>query len=238
MNNYLEIANNPVLYLVVGLLLVLISWQAVVYIKMALKRAEELNIPKEKLRKAAKTAAITSIVPSIAIIIALITLASVLGTPVAWGRLAVIGSLTYELFAANLGATASGVELGSASYGAQAYLTSVCTMTIGSFITIGLTIFIFKWYKKSLNKKLAKSGDNTWSKILVATIIISMYSRFMVDPLVKGGTSLVTMISSAGAMVIMGLVINKTGAKWLKDFAISLSMIFGMITAVIFSIAF
>lgn len=238
MNNYLKIANSPILYLVVGFLLVLITWQAIVYIKMALVRADELGIPKEKLKKAAKTAAITSIVPSIAIIIALITLATVLGTPVSWGRLAVIGSLTYELFAANLGATASGAALGSASYGAEAFLTSVCTMTVGSFVTIGLTIFIFKWYKKSLNKKLAKSEDNSWSKIFIATIIISMYSRFMVDPLVKGGTSLVTMLSSAGAMVIMGLIIKKTGVKWLKDFAISFSMIFGMIIAVLFSLLF
>jgi hypothetical protein len=236
MNNYLEIVNSPVLYLVVAILLTIISWQAFVYIKMALARAEEINIPKEKLVKAAKTAAITSIVPSIAIVIALITLAGVLGTPVSWGRLAVIGSLTYELFAASLGATASGTALGSASYGAQAFLTSVCTMTIGSFITIGLTIFTFKWYKKSLNNKLAKSGDNNWSKILVASIIISMYSRFMVDPLVQGGTSLITMLASAGAMVIIGIIIKKTGAKWLKDFAISFSMIFGMITAIIFSI--
>lgn len=238
MNNYLEIANNPVLYLVVVLLLLLITWQAIVYIKMALKRANELGIPKEKLVKAAKTAAITSIVPSIAIIIALITLSTVIGTPISWGRLAVIGSLTYELFAANLGATASGATLGSASYGAGAFLTSVCTMTIGSFVTISLTIFVFKWYKKSLNKKLAKSGDNTWSKILVATIIVSMYSRFMVDPLVKGGTSLITMLSSAGAMVIIGFLIKKTGAKWLKDYAISFSMIFGMIIAVVSSLAY
>ena len=238
MKNYLDIANSTVLYIIVFFLLALISWQAIVYIRMALKRADELGVSRDKLKKAAKTAAITSIVPSIAIIIALITLAAVLGTPIAWGRLSVIGSLTYELLAANLGATASGAELGSAAYGAQAYLTSVCTMTIGSFVTIGLTIFVFKWYKKSLNKRLKKSGDNTWSKILVATIIIAMYSRFMAEPLAKGGTGLITMVSSGAAMVVIGLIIKKTDAKWLKDFAISFSMIIGMISAVVFSMVF
>lgn len=235
MKDYLRIANSPVMYSGVVLLLGIVCWQAWVYIRRSLKRAEELGIAKERLRKAAKVAALTSIVPSLAIVVALLTLVPVLGLPFSWGRLSIIGSLTYELFAADLGAKASGLTLGGPGYGASAFLTSVCTQTIGSFVMLFMTIFLFKWYKSRLNKSIKKEGNNDWGRVLMAALIVSMYSRFVAEPLVKGGVALVAMLGSAVIMILLGLLIKKLKIKWLSDFSLSLSMIAGMCAAVIYS---
>lgn len=233
MNGYLSIANQPILYGVVILLLLLIFLQAWVYIRMALKKAKELGIGRERLAAAVKTAAVTSVIPSIAIIIALMTLAPVLGIPVAWGRLSVIGSLSYELLAANMGAEASGAVLGGSGYDASAFLTSVCAMTAGSFVSLSLTFFFFKAYKRGLNRRLEKSGDTGWGKIMIAAIIVSMYARFMAEPVSTGGIGLATMAISALAMIGFGLLIKNGRNAWLKDFAVSFSMIIAMVSAVL-----
>lgn len=237
MNDYLSIANSPVMYIGVAALLIIVFWQAAVYIRRSLARAEELHIPKDKLKKAAKVACLTSIVPSIAIIVAFVTLAPVLGIPVAWGRLSIIGSLSYELMAANIGATSSGVTLGGAGYDATVFLTSVITMTVGSFAMLGMTIFGFKPYKDKLNRSLSKNGAkeaNPWSKVLMAALIVSLYCRFIAEPVATGGLALVTMVISAALMILFTLVIRKNPKlKWLNDFTLSISMILSMIAAVL-----
>lgn len=237
MNDYLSIANSPVMYIGVIVLLAIVFWQAAVYIKRSIARARELNIPKEKLKKAAKVACLTSIVPSIAIIVAFITLAPVLGIPVAWGRLSIIGSLSYELMAANIGATSSGVALGGEGYDATVFLTSVITMTVGSFAMLGMTIFGFKPYKDKLNKSLSKNGAkeaNPWSKILMAALIVSLYCRFIAEPVATGGLALITMLISAVLMILFTFIIKKNPRlKWLNDFTLSISMILSMVAAVL-----
>ncbi|MDD2232761.1 MAG: DUF5058 family protein [Sphaerochaetaceae bacterium] len=233
--DYLEIANSPVLYIGVAALIAVVVWQASVYISRTLKRAKELGIGSEKLKKAAKVAVLTSIVPSIAIVVALLTLVPVLGLPVSWGRLSIIGSLSYELLAAKLGAEAASVSLGGAGYDATAFLTSVTTMTIGSFVTLGLTIFGFKWYKNRLNKSIGSSkADNPWGRILMAALIVSLYSRFLAEPVVEGGSAFITMVSSAAVMFLLDLLVKHSKAfKWLGDFNLSISMISGMAVAVL-----
>jgi len=236
MKDYLSIANNPLMYIGVALLLGIVVWQGVVFIRRSLKRAEELGIAKERLRKAAKVAALTSIVPSLAIVVALLTLVPVLGLPFSWGRLSIIGSLTYELFAADLGAKASGLALGGPGYGAGAFLTSVCTQTVGSFVKLFMTMFLFKGYKNRLNKSLKKEGAGSWGRVLMAALIVSMYSRFVAEPLVKGGVALVAMLGSAVTMILLGFLIKKLKLKWRSDFSVSLSMIAGMCAAVVYSL--
>ncbi len=57
MGDYLKIANSPVMYIGVVLLLAIVFWQSIVFIRRSVKRADELGIPKEKLRKAMRVAA-------------------------------------------------------------------------------------------------------------------------------------------------------------------------------------
>ena len=239
MKDYLSVANSPILYIGVAALLAVVTWQAVVYIRRTLRRAEELNIPKEKLKRAMRTSALVSIVPSIAIVVALLTLAPVIGTPVSWGRLSIIGSLSYELMAANIGAEAAGAALGGANYSATAFLTSVTTMTIGSFAMLGITILGFKKYKDRLNRSLDKGGkkeDNPWARVLLAALIVSLYARFLSEPVARGGIMLITMLVSAVCAFLLGLLVKKVRSlKWMTDFVMSISMIAGMVAAVLVS---
>ena len=193
MKDYMDIASSPIMYIGVVLLLGIVFWQSGVFIARAVRRAGELNIPKEKLLRAARVSALTSIIPSIAIVIALLTLAPVLGLPFSWARLSIIGSLGYELMAAQIGAQASGVALGDAGYDASAFLTSVCTMTVGSFAILGMKFGV------PVNGKAILGG--------VGSILLVMIPTSLTDFL-----SLSPMIGSS-AMYIMVLTGNYSNLK-------------------------
>lgn len=230
--DYKEIMNSPVLYFITIALLVMVFVQAFVFLRIGLKRAKEAGIEKSRITKAIRSASIVTIVPSIAVVIALIALSPVLGVPVSWGRLSIIGSLAYELLAADLGAKAVGVDLGSVAYTSHAFLSSVFVMCIGSGASIFIVVVFYKSFKKRLTKNIAKTtdiGTSSWNYIFMGAIMMGVYAQFIVDPLVKGGLSAVALLSSAFIMFLATILIDKFKVKWLSEFALPLSMIGGMV---------
>lgn len=131
-----EIMNSPLLYGLVGLGIAYIILFCLITLKKAYKHALELGITREKLKLVITSSAIYSVVPSISIVIGLFSLASVLGVPWSWFRLSVVGSVTYELMAADMVATGTGYEsvaalnaAGDASVvGTVMFVMSICIM--------------------------------------------------------------------------------------------------------------
>ena len=105
-----EIMNSPLLYALVGAGIVYILIFCVITLRKAYRHGLEIGLTKEKLKTAITSSAIYSIVPSISIVIGLFSLAAVLGVPWSWFRLSVVGSVTYELMAADMVATGAGYE--------------------------------------------------------------------------------------------------------------------------------
>lgn len=236
MTDYLSVANNPILYVVTIILLAIVFGQAFVYIRMALTQAKKYNIPMEKLRTAAKTSAITTVIPSIATVIALITLTPVLGLAFSWARLSVIGSLAYELMAAEIGATAAGTALNSATYGASAFLASVCAMTVGSAPALFYAAFFYKKYKEKVSEGITKQGNVYFTSLLMSALMMGIYVPLITKSALAGGVGLVTIIAGGVAMVAVNYIIRKFKIRWLNDFALSISMAAGMAAAIIVSL--
>lgn len=102
------------------------------------------SISKEKLSAVARSSAVFTIVPSVSIVIGLFTLSTVLGIPWPWYRLSVVGSVSYELMAADM--VADGMGYGSVGemaaqadhtvFGAVMFVMSIC-------ILAGIIINIF-----------------------------------------------------------------------------------------------
>ena len=97
----------------------------------------------------------------------------------------------------------------------------------------------FKKYKDRLNRSLDKGGkkeDNPWARVLLAALIVSLYARFLSEPVARGGIMLITMLVSAVCAFLLGLLVKKVRSlKWMTDFVMSISMIAGMVAAVLVS---
>lgn len=236
MSDYLAVATNPILYVVTLILLSIVFGQAFIFIRMTLKQARQYNVSADKIKTAAKAAAATTVVPSLATVIALITMAPILGLAFSWARLSVIGSLGYELMAAEVGATAAGTSLNSDTYGASAFLASVFAMTAGSTPALFYAAFFYKSYKKKVSAGITRQGDQKLSNCLMSAMMIGLYVPLIMEPVMKGGTGLVTIIASGVAMVVLNWLIRKFRIKWLNNFALSISMIAGMAAAILVSL--
>lgn len=235
MNDYMDIANSKYLFICAAVLVALVMVQSIVFLRMALKRGKELNISKDKMSRAFKSGLITSVVPSIAIVAALISLVPVLGIPVSWGRLSVIGSLTYEVMAAGIGASVMGVDgLGGSGYTAEVFVSSVWVMCFGSIWAVSMVAFFLKTFKKKIAEK--RNIDKKWNEVFSNAAFLGVFSIFIAEPVVKGGISLITLISGAIIMVGMIALVKLTKVKWLGDFALPVSMLGAMACSILFSI--
>jgi hypothetical protein len=234
MKNYLELANSNYFYLWGGIILLVILIQAILFIFLAWKEGKRIGLSSKRMLKGLRAGMVSAIIPSIPIVIALIAMAGVLGIPFPWIRLSVIGSVHYELLAAGIGAESMGVgKLTGTGYTQFVFANSVWVMTIGAMWS-GLMVFFFlkkikKQYKKIENK------DPDWMNIITGTAFFGVVCVFLARPITAGGLPLITMISGAVLMTICALLITKLDIKWLKEFALPISMIGAMASAIIFA---
>ena len=74
-----------------------------------------MGMCKEKLQAVIKSSALFSIVPSIAIVAGLASLVVVIGLPYGWFRLSVLGSVAYEIMAADMALSALNLDVATAN---------------------------------------------------------------------------------------------------------------------------
>lgn len=225
--DYVSIAGGGLLYALAGIVIVFVVFQSVVFLRMAWKRGLEIGLTKSKMLEAVKTSAVFAIVPSIPIVIALIVISPVLGLPFSWMRLSVIGSQSYEIFAAKIGAQSMGVEnLAGPGFTAEVFSNAMWVMSAGIIWGLVLCIFALKRYQAAM--KNVKQKDSAWSEIMINALFFGMLSVFLGGPIVDGGISLYVLIFSALIMVAIMWVAKKLQQQWIKDFALSVSMVAGM----------
>ncbi len=234
MKEYLNIANSGYFYLWGGIILLVIMLQSVLFIRLAWKEGIRIGMSSQKMLKGLRAGMVSAIIPSIPIVVALIAMAGVLGIPFPWIRLSVIGSAPYELLAAEIGAKPMGVEsLGGAGYTEAVFANSVWVMTIGAMWS-GLIVFFFlKTIRKQYNKIQAR--DTNWMKVISLAGFFGVVCIFLVDKMWAGTLPMLTTITGAFLMVFFAVLIKKFEIKWLREFALPLSMVGAMGAAILFA---
>ncbi|MBQ4098008.1 MAG: DUF5058 family protein [Clostridia bacterium] len=233
--------NHWIIYLIVALIICAVTAQAVFFMIRALKRAKKINMPKEKIKKAILSSVIFTIAPAISIIVCVMTLSHSLGIPLPWYRLSVVGSLSYETIAAQNALSGMGMTLGSGTaLNASQFVTILLVMTISIMAGMLLVPLI----GKKLQKGMISLGnkDKNWRDIFQNSLFIGMISAFLgfvfcdFSAVFSGGTwalvPVLVMLSSAVMMLICGLLRSITKWRWINDYALPISMIFGMAMAI------
>ena len=236
--------NHPILFLLAGLLVAVVLGQSVFFLVKALRRSKALGMDQAKIRRTMVTAAIFTIAPAVAIVISVFALAKSLGIPLPWLRLSVVGSLSYEAIAASNAVSAMGLELGKIEQlTAQQFVNITLVMTISILVGIWLVPVIGKKLLGGMSNLEAK--DKKWSEIFQNAMFIGMIAAFLgfvfcdVSMLwnpVAGITPTAGLIPvcvmgvAALVMVCIGMAMKKW--KWLGDYALPISLVLGMISAI------
>ena len=237
--------NHPVLYILVGLLVAVVLGQSVYFLVKALRRSKQIGMDQAKIRKTIKTAAVFTVAPAVSIVISVITLSKSLGLPLPWLRLSVVGSLSYEAIAASNAVSAMGLTLGKIeSLTAQQFVNITLVMTIS--IMLGI------WLVPAIGKKLLggmsslENRDKKWAEIFQNAMFIGMIAAFLgfvfcdfsrlwipgdYSP-TSGLIPVCVLVVAAVVMVICGLLMKKPKFAWLGDYALPISLILGMASAI------
>lgn len=227
--------NSPILFVLAGLAIAVVIIQSVVFLKKAWKRSLELNIGKDKLKKVVTQTIVFSIAPAVAVGIGMITLSPMLGIPLPWLRLSVVGALTYELTAADAASEAIGVSLGS-GLTAQQFSTIAWTMTVG--IITGLVLIPLFCKKTVSGYSNIGNKDKKWSEHLSNALFFGLIATFVGKELsdvtinAQGKVKALVLLVSVLVMVICGILRGKFKWKWINDYALPICMILAMIAAI------
>jgi hypothetical protein len=234
--------NHPLLFVIVGAIIAVVLAQSVYFLVRALKRARELGLGAH-IKKTVISAAIFTVAPAVAVLIGVVALSKSLGVPLPWLRLSVIGSITYETVAAGNALEAANLSAGSTVTDPSIYITIAWVMTVG--IAAGLILVPF--VTKKLQSGLAKVGmkDKKWGEIFNNAMFLGMISAFLgyvfcdVGLVFKGDTSglipVCVMATAAVVMAICGTIATKFKIRWLTDYALPVSLIIGMASAIPFT---
>ena len=237
--------NHPILFVMAGFLVAVVLAQSVYFLVKALRRSQELGMDPAKIRKTIKTAALFTIAPAVSIVISVIALSKSLGLPLPWLRLSVVGSLSYEAIAAENAVSAMGLTLGKIdSLTAQQFVNIALVMTIS--IMLGI------WLVPAIGKKLLggmeslENRDKKWADIFQNAMFIGMISAFLgyvfcdfsrlwtpgdYSP-TSGLVPVCVMAVSALVMLVCGLLMKKYKWTWVNDYALPLSLVLGMASAI------
>lgn len=235
--------NHPVLFVIVGLVVAVVLAQSVYFLVKAVRRAKQLGISSATIKSTVSSSAVFTIAPAIAVLVGVVALSKSLGLALPWLRLSVIGSITYETVAAGNALTAAGMEASTTITDPSLYVTVLWVMTIGIAAGIVLVPFVTKKIQGGMLKIGMK--DKRWGEIFNNAMFLGMISAFLgyvfcdvstvFSGSAKGLIPVCVMLVSAVVMAICGLSAKKLRARWLEDYALPLSLVLGMASAIPFT---
>ncbi|MBR2043607.1 MAG: DUF5058 family protein [Clostridia bacterium] len=256
--------NSPVIFLMVGIIILAVLGQSFYFLFRALKRAKEKGMDSAQLKKTITASAIFTVAPAVAILVGVVTLSKSLGVALPWLRLSVIGSLSYETIAAERAVSELGQGLEKQISDPSAFVTVAWVMTLGILVGLILTPVLTKKIQGGMNKIGMK--DKKWAETFNNAMFLGMISAFLgfvfsnVSRLWDAGARIITekilqqdgsyivetatvsatsglipvcvMAVSAVIMAICGIFAKTLKQHWMNDYALPISLIGGMASAI------
>ncbi len=142
MKEYLNVANSPLLWMSVLPITVLVIIQAIIFAKRAYASLNSAELTKEEANKAFKIGAVSAIGPAMGVFVVMLGLMAVIGGPLAWMRLSIIGAAPTELAAATMAAKAMGKDLTSPDYGLMEFANATWVMGLNGSAWLASTALL------------------------------------------------------------------------------------------------
>jgi len=224
--DYLEIANSGLMWLACLPGVALIIFQAIIFMRLAYRNGQQMGMDKAMLNVGMKAGLISAIGPSFAILIGMMALIINMGGPFSWMRLSYIGSIMYELLAADMGAQAVGTALGAADFGELAFASAVWTQTLGA---IGWLVIVAAAAHKLEYVRLKLAGGKMgFLPILSVAAMLGAFAYQASSRLLQGGGATIAVIVGMAAMMILVKLAHRYKQGWLLQWSLGFSMLIGM----------
>lgn len=243
--------NHPIIFALVGVIILAVLAQSFYFLIRAVKRAKEKGMDIGRIKTTIISSAIFTIAPAIAILVGVVALSKSLGVALPWLRLSVIGSLSYETIAAERAVSELGQGLESEITNPTAFVTVAWVMTLGILVGLILVPILTKKIQSGMDKIGMK--DKKWAETFNNAMFLGMISAFLgfvfsnVSRLWDAGARIVDGVSlsatsglipvcvmgvSAVLMAICGIFAKALKQNWMNDYALPISLVGGMAAAI------
>lgn len=222
-----NLANSSAIWVIAFFVSSVVIFQAVIFIRIAKTAAPDVGLSSKDVKTAIRTGFISSLGPSFGIAIVIISLITLLGSPVTLMRIGIIGSAATESAAAQIGAEAFGVILGGDGFNAKAFATVVWTMCLGGMGWLVVTLLFTKSLGKT-EKAIKKRYPKTMASVALAAML-GAFGYLTAAQMVRGISFAIAAVVSLMIMVFIMAYAEKKNIAWLKEWALGISMIFGMV---------
>lgn len=235
---YLNIANSLGMWISCIPAVVLVIFQAALFFKKAWETGPKIGVTNEQMKEAVKSSFVASLGPSLVIVSGMVSLLASVGGPLAWMRLAFIGSVMYELPAADRAASAAGCHLGTNDMTGEAFANCAWIMTV---CCLGWIIVSALFTDKMDSFRTKVTGGNADAIVALTAgggmggfgymvCQRTMYKSYGPSQLANTAAALV----GFAVMWCFNIYIKKTNAKWAQQFGMTIAMFVGMIAGAIF----
>jgi len=228
----LDIMNAPWLFVFTGLIIVTAIAQSLIFMKRAWNHALSIGLTQQSLKKGLITGITVSIMPTLPVLVVFLTLGQLLGSPVSWLRLSVVGSAHYETYAASTALQTLGEELLPGGYTVNGWVAAVWVMTIGGSASVLWSTLMLKPISKMYEKA---------EKMFDMGMVISLGSGCL-----AGVMAYVSVAYGFGAISTKGVVFGISficggllvimqhklpNMRWMSDYLMAISMLISMFLA-------
>ncbi|KKK37374.1 translation elongation factor EF-1alpha [Mesobacillus campisalis] len=228
MEGAMQLANNPVLWIFSLLIIGVVVFQGITFIRLASRASESVGMSHSEVKTAIKVGTINAIGPSLGIMIVAVSLITLLGDPLTLMRIGIIGSAATESMGATIAASAFGTELGASDFGRHAFVTVVWVLCLGGSGWLLFTVLFTKSLGRMEKKVSDKSRRRGFSVMTIVSTaaMLAVFANFASGEVLKGYNTALAVAISAMTMVIVSFTASrKKHLSWLNEWSLGLSIL-------------
>jgi len=237
MENAIDIANSAAIWVLAAICVFLVVTETGLFFRLAMRAAKskEVNISLEQCKRALRAGVVSAIGPSLGVFVVMIGIIAVLGGPMAWLRLSVIGGASTELTAATIGVSTAGGDITASSITMDQLSTARWTMTINACGWLIVTLLLASRMEKVRNK--IGGGDSLWMEYFSSAATLGIFGAFCSEYVVEGvkGADIKTILACVvGGAAMFGFVTLAKKLTWMREYCLGFAMVVGIVVALLF----
>ncbi len=235
----LAAADQPVLWVCVAGVFLVIAAQTVIYYRAVRRVAPAVEMSRDDVKRSYRSGAVAAIGPSMAVALIAITLISVFGTPGVMTRIGLIGSAAFDVAGAQVAAGAQGATLGGAGYTQQVFATVLLCIALAGAGWMLVTLIVTPLLKRGTNRLEASTSAKAGGAmaIIPTAALLGAFGTFGIQQFHKGLATTLVVLASAAVMLLCLWLAKAAHLGWLREWGLGISLVVGIVTGILLSSA-
>lgn len=227
------VMNSSGMWIACSFMVIVVLLQSFLFLKKSLKRAPEVGLTSQQVKSGIRGSVLASIGPSLAPILALMSLVIVIGAPLSWMRMNDVGASRTELGMASAAAEVVGGDLMAEVVSNETVAAVVWGMSLNNVGWMLVALFLTKHISK-LVVKMNTRFNPKWVSLILAGSSMGLFGYLTANQVVgKTPPALVAVAASAVTMLIIDKTLSKY--RWIREPSMGICMIVGMAAAQIYA---